>query len=126
MKTPITRMNRAKLTLLAAILYASVQLPASTGHTRLSSAVQSLLKGLSNEPTEPQILWELQYSHSFHKCANASADQIRYLAQLPPEFLFGDIVIEEVKQAWSAITGQTDTSLFMAFEQREVDADDDR
>lgn len=115
------------------VLYASTQAPGSASedsYRLLCLAVQRLLRSLPEEPSTPEVLCELRYgrlaaSESDDSASLAGAGVANVLLFSDPTFelAFDDRVLEQVRNAWEKITGETGG--FMLFEERGESGEDD-
>lgn len=103
------------------VLYASIALPAKQGITRLTTAVDDVLRGLDG--SSGHILWSLKYhQRNINQPGESDANTI-ILPNVPVELGLPDSVFGDVKSAWQRITGETEG--FMVFEAREGMEDED-
>lgn len=109
-----------QLTLVAGVLYASCAEGAQIGFQRLKQAVRQLLKSV-DEPTQPQVLWSLQYQRQIRASSTARALRTGPVITLQPlshDLAMEDSVLEGVKSAWEQIAESSD-DVFMKLEARE-------
>ena len=103
------------------VLYASIALPAEQGITRLTGAVNDVIRGLDG--SSGRILWSLKYHQRNIKHPGESDATTIILPNVPVELGLPDSVFGDVKSAWQQITGETEG--FMVFNAREGMDDED-
>ncbi|KAI6863079.1 hypothetical protein KC338_g4338 [Hortaea werneckii] len=101
------------------ILYAFTA--SSAGFRHLEAAIGSLLR-TSGDETEPKVLWSLRFQQTSPVFSSEPADEYQQkvieLRPLPTDVALSECVLEDVKQAWSKIKGDT-ADEFMKFPPRE-------
>ena len=108
------------------VIYASTLLPGPAGYDLLDRALEKL-SGTFEEP-KPSILWSLRYAqHCPSSDASKATDVAKEggiitFAESSVDLAFDDGVLEDVRRAWTNITGETNG--FMQFEDRETGYDD--
>lgn len=109
------------------VIYANTLLPGPTGYDLLDQAFEKLRDTF--ERSKLSVLWSLRYAQ---RCPSAGDSEkvdvpkdggIIAFAESNVDLAFDDAVLEDVKRAWTCITGET--SGFMQFEDRETGAYDD-
>jgi len=107
-----------------AILYASV---ASTGDEAFATLDQAVKALLSTQGSSIEVVWKMQYQQDCDSLATPQntdyLDVLRF-PDTPLDLAFDDSILDNVKEAWTRITGDDDTG-FMRFEDREAPAEDD-
>jgi hypothetical protein len=114
-------LHRMMANITTGVLYASVALPADEGSQCLTTAVDSLLKGLG-EPSY-RVLWSLKYHQRNVGQPTFPDARSIILPNVPVELGLPDSVLDSVKAAWQQITGETEG--FMVFDAREGMEDED-
>jgi hypothetical protein len=105
-------------------MYASTALPHDTGFAHLDRAVMALLESVGEQPV-PEVLWSLKYQQqsSTSPPNTVVQDGTILLPALSQNLALDDSVMDEVKSAWSKITGEYQEA-FMQFDPREGIEDD--
>ena len=105
-------------------MYVSTALPHDTGFAHLDRAVISLLESVGEQPV-PEILWSLKYRQQSSTAPPSTVvqDGTILLPALSQNLALDDSVMDEVKLAWSKITGENQEA-FVQFDPREGLEDD--
>lgn len=107
-------------------IYASTLLPGPAGYGLLDRALEKL-SGTFEEP-KPIILWSLRYAQHYPSSDASKATDVAKdggiinFAESSVDLAFDDGVLEDVRRAWTNITGETNG--FMQFEDRETGYND--
>ncbi|KAL8907468.1 MAG: hypothetical protein Q9171_005854 [Xanthocarpia ochracea] len=123
-----------------AIIYASTALQDPSASQLLSSAIETFLSAVPNEPTPPDVLWTLAYKqhHLMPSSPSRPSDPqkspnddptvdesnqhcgIIHLQDLGPSLALEDEVLKNVRAAWERITADDgdDRGAFMQFHNR--------
>ena len=91
-------------------------------------AVQLLLRSLHDEPSTPEVLWQLRYGRLAASGSDSGASltgdgNVLHFSDPTLDLAFDDRVLEQVRDAWQKITGERDG--FMMFEERGESGEDD-
>ncbi|KAJ5110205.1 hypothetical protein N7532_002850 [Penicillium argentinense] len=111
------------------VIYGSVAIPGSEGHTLIECAVDRLLRA---EGPQAVVLWSMRYTQSGRLSTDGSSPNIHnpspHVFSFPPSSLdltWEDEIVDMVKQVWVKIVGdEVDHDDFMIFEDREGTTDD--
>lgn len=116
------------------VIYGSVSVPSEEGQILLEAAINRLLESFSSVESEPKVLWSLRFTQigilddsDRSACIHRStkSDEILYFAPPSLDLAFDDSIVESVRDAWKAVTGEdVGEDTFMTFEDRETYDDD--
>ncbi|TKA63835.1 hypothetical protein B0A55_10840 [Friedmanniomyces simplex] len=104
------------------VLYASVRGDPGV----LDTAVNSLLESVGELPT-PEVLWQMQYRHQIRPEQHMATDKLDNIVTMPSlstDIVLEDELLDNVKQVWQKITGESPET-FLKFEAREGVDDDE-
>lgn len=91
----------------------------------LEKAVNALLASI-DDPTNPEVLWRLQYEQ---QCSLDTSLQTRdrkiLFSRSSSGLVFDDEIIEQVRKAWTIIVNGEEDDGFMKFPAREDQSNDD-
>ncbi|MCJ1248253.1 Rab proteins geranylgeranyltransferase component A [Trapelia coarctata] len=109
------------------VIYASTLCAGPQGYELLDRALEKLLDTI--EEPEPSILWSLRYAQRCPSTDHRTTTELPKeggmitFAETTIDLAFDDGVLQDVKRAWTNITGET--TGFMQFENRGPGIDDD-
>ena len=122
------------MTCLLGVIYGSVSVSSSSAadvqyaFDLLHEAVACLLSAVNSDQqtSTPGVLWSMRYTQRFPQPSPISADSFITFNPLSSALILEDNVLDEVREAWKAISGlDVDESQFLKFPKRSSGDDDE-